>query len=181
MAVLGSSIPIASFYCRRKNKCSLTEEFGDFSSSPFPDVVADLQVKDVLLEVMKRIYGARRQQIYGIFVMLVGAFLVFAVLLPLSVWSYNNSSTSTGTESAPTATTTAPTATGHKNATANATNAANATTDKDNAFWMDSFLWLFFLFIIMCIMSLVCLYGWRFKATRKRAAIIKEFNGKSKY
>ena len=181
MAVLGSSIPIASFYCRRKNKCSLTEEFGDFSSTPFPDIVADLQIKDVLLELMRRINSALRQQIYGIFVLYTYAFLALAVLLSLIVWSYTNSSTSISTESTTTATTSAPIATGHKNATANATNADNATADADNPFGMDSDFWLILLMIIMCMMSLACHCGWRVKATRKRAAIIKEFDGKCKY
>ena len=173
MAVLGSTIPIASFYCRKKNKCSLSEEFGDFTSSPFPDIVADLQIKGVLLEVMKRINSALKQQIYGVFVLLVGAFFVFAVLLPLLVWSYNSSS-STDTASTPTSTTISPTETGHNNATANA-------TDTDNVFWTDSFFWLLLLMIVMCIMSLICFCGWSIKASRQSTAIIKEFNGKCKY
>ena len=44
MAVLGSSIPIASFYCRTKdNFCccgDITPKFGDFTSIPLPTPVA---------------------------------------------------------------------------------------------------------------------------------------------
>ena len=44
MAVLGSSIPIASFYCRRKdNFCccgDITPKFGDFTTIPLPAPVA---------------------------------------------------------------------------------------------------------------------------------------------
>ena len=44
MAVLGSSIPIASFYCRRKDYfccCGdITPKFGDFTTIPLPAPVA---------------------------------------------------------------------------------------------------------------------------------------------
>ena len=53
MAVLGCSIPIASFYCRRQHMCcccgDITPKFGDFNNStPLPTPVAELQIKDAL-------------------------------------------------------------------------------------------------------------------------------------
>ena len=53
MAVLGCSIPIASFYCRRGDiwLCVCTScgpKFGDFRSIPLPTPVAELQIKDDL-------------------------------------------------------------------------------------------------------------------------------------
>ena len=53
MAVLGSSIPIASFYCRKQHIfccCGdITPKFGDFNSIPLPTPVADLQFKADIL------------------------------------------------------------------------------------------------------------------------------------
>ena len=64
MAVLGSSIPIASFYCRKQHIfccCGdITPKFGDFNSIPLPAPVADLQFKDALIGVMDKINHIQR-------------------------------------------------------------------------------------------------------------------------
>ena len=65
MAVLGSSIPIASFYCRRKdNFCccgDITPKFGDFTTIPLPAPVAG-----TVFSADMRLYS-NRIQVLGIF------------------------------------------------------------------------------------------------------------------
>ena len=66
MAVLGCSIPIASFYCRQQYVfCCFgdTPKFGDFNSITLPHPVEELQVKDALLKVMDRIYKVQRRKV----------------------------------------------------------------------------------------------------------------------
>ena len=63
MAVLSDHIPIASFYCRQQHICGdIIPKFGDFNLIALPKCVADLQIKDALLNVMEKINNIKRTQ-----------------------------------------------------------------------------------------------------------------------
>ena len=173
MAVQGYNMRIASFYCREKDGCCTSKMFGDFSSRPFPNIVADLQIKDVLLEAMKRINDVTKKQskinhaliFGGIFVFLVTILVVFAFsgtettcegfLCPSTDTKHTNSTQSTPT--------------GHKNDTLSETNTYKGP------------VWLLLLFGIIGTTPGVVFFVLNRMAKRDCKAIVEEYNRKRKY
>ena len=145
--------------------------FGDFSSRPFPNIVADLQIKDVLLEAMRRINDVLRKQSQRSLALIGIGFLSFLVMfIVLSVHAVSSTdSSSTSTDTHYTNSSTPSTPTGHKNVTVSETDTYNGP------------LWLLLLLFIIVTMPWIALLGLIIKTRRDCEKIVEESNRKRKY
>ena len=155
MAVLGSDIPIASFYFRSTvgfPRCCSKDahpRFGNLDSIPIPGPVQDLGITDDLLNVMKEITDIHLRQMLRtlrLFLLVIGLLLSCVTTIG-SIALYSSSSTD------------------H--------------TDIDNVVYSGVAGFLLSTFAI--IMSVCCCIGTECKSSRDLRSVISYFNMRSKF